>query len=309
MIDLTIVIPAFNESARLQSGFDRLAPALADIGESGVEVIVVDDGSGDDTLHRAREVYGHLEHALFLQQPTNLGKGAALRLGMGLARGTHVITADADMAIDPKQFSLFTTALRSSAFVPGTRAIKGRIAYGSPVRTVAGTVFHRFVHHYTHTAQRDTQCGCKGFDLGTARLLASLAMVDRFAFDVELFYLADQLGLSVTPLLVTWQDVPGSSVRPVHDSLIMLHDIRAIRTTHYENIVVELSPEVRVDEIAPVARDARLQGLVLARGHENALLVVGRNGGPGGLGVAKVLNGQLRTTNLDELGDRVYEAI
>ncbi|HTT59854.1 MAG TPA: glycosyltransferase [Acidimicrobiales bacterium] len=309
MIDLTVVIPAFNESARLRDGFERLAPALVELGESNVEVIVVDDGSSDDTLRRAHEVYGHLEHALFLQQPTNLGKGAALRLGMGLARGTHVITADADMAIDPQQFSLFTTALRTSDFVPGTRAIKGRIAYGSPLRSLAGSVFHHFVHHYTHTAQRDTQCGCKGFELGTARLLASLAMVDRFAFDVELFYLADLLDLRVSPLLVTWRDVPGSSVRPVHDSLVMLRDVRGIRTTRYENIAVVLSPEVRVDEITPVAREARLQGLVLARGEQNSLLVVGRNGGPGALGVAKVLGGQLRTTNLAELRSRTYEAI
>jgi dolichyl-phosphate beta-glucosyltransferase len=309
MIDLTLVIPAFNESARLQAGYDRLSPTLELLGESNVEVIVVDDGSSDNTLKRAHEVYGHLEHALFLQQPANLGKGAALRLGMGLARGSNVITADADMAIDPGQFPLFTTALLSSDFVPGTRAVAGRIAYGSRLRTVGGSVFHRFVHHYTHTGQRDTQCGCKGFQLGPARLLALLAMVDRFAFDVELYYLADQLGLRVKPLLVTWQDVPGSSVRPMHDAWTMLRDIRGIRMTHYENIVVELAPDVSVEEIAKVARDARLQGLVLARGDENALLVVGRNGGPGGLGVASVLGGTLRTTNLTELRGRSYEAV
>ncbi len=309
MIDLTIVIPAFNESARLQAGYDRLAPTLERLGESNVEVIVVDDGSSDNTLKRAHEVYGHLEHALFLQQPTNMGKGAALRLGMGLARGTNVITADADMAIDPAQFPLYTTALLDSDFVPGTRAVAGHIAYGSRLRTVSGSVFHRFVHHYTHTGQRDTQCGCKGFQLGPARLLALLAMVDRFAFDVELFYLADQLDLRVKPLLVTWQDVPGSSVRPMHDARTMLHDIRGIRTTHYENIVVELAPDVSVEEIANVAREARLQGIVLARGEENALLVVGRDGGPGGLGVASVLKGTLRTTNLDELRGRSYEAV
>jgi glycosyltransferase involved in cell wall biosynthesis len=309
MIDLTIVIPAFNESARLQAGFERLAPTLDVIGESGVEIIVVDDGSSDDTLKRAHEVYGHLEHALFLQQPTNMGKGAALRLGMGLARGTNVITADADMAIDPGQFPLFTTSLRDTDFVPGTRAVAGRIAYGSRLRTVGGSLFHRFAHHYTHTGQRDTQCGCKGFQLGAARLLASFAMVDRFAFDVELFYLADQLGLSVKPLLVTWKDVPGSSVRPVRDAWTMLHDIRAIRTTHYQNIAVELAPDVNVEEIAASARAARLQGLVLARGEESALLVVGRNGGPGGLGVAKVLKGQMRTVTLGELRGRRYEAI
>jgi glycosyltransferase involved in cell wall biosynthesis len=309
MIDLTLVIPAFNESARLRAGYDRLAPTLEVMGASNIEVIVVDDGSVDGTLKRAHEVYGHLEHALFLQQPTNLGKGAALRLGMGLARGTNVITADADMAIDPGQFPLFTTALRDSNFVPGTRAVAGRIAYGSRLRTVSGSVFHRFVHHYTHTGQRDTQCGCKGFELGTARLLALLAMVDRFAFDVELFYLANQLELRIKPLLVTWEDVPGSSVRPMHDARTMLHDIRGIRTTRYENIIVELAPDVRIDEVAPVAREARLQGLVLARGEENSLLVVGRDGGPGGLGVAKVLNGTLRTTSLTELRGRTYEAV
>jgi dolichyl-phosphate beta-glucosyltransferase len=309
MIDLTVVIPAFNESARLQAGYERLAPTLEELGESHVEVIVIDDGSSDNTLTRAHEVYGHLEHALVLQQPTNQGKGAALRLGMSLARGAQVITADADMAIDPDQFPLFSTALASSDFVPGTRAVAGRIAYQSRLRTVSGSLFHRFVHHYTHTAQRDTQCGCKGFQLGAARLLASLAMVDRFAFDVELFYLSDKLGLSVTPLLVTWQDVPGSSVRPMHDARIMLRDIRGIRTTTYENIVVELAPDVTVEEIAPVAREARLHGLVLARSDENALLVVGRNGGPGGLGVASVLKGTMRTTTLAELRGRDLEAI
>jgi hypothetical protein len=72
---------------------------------------------------------------------------------------------------------------------------------------------------------------------------------------------------------------------------------------------VELAPDVSVEEIAKVARDARLQGLVLARGDENALLVVGRNGGPGGLGVASVLGGTLRTTNLTELRGRSYEAV
>jgi hypothetical protein len=309
MIELTIVIPAFNEFARLEAGYERLAPTLEMVGESSVEIIVVDDGSSDGTLKRAHEVYGHVEHALFLQQPTNMGKGAALRLGMGLARGTTVITADADMAIDPVQFPLFTTSLRGTDFVPGTRAVEGRIAYGSPLRTVAGSIFHTFAHHYTHTGQRDTQCGCKAFSLGTARLLASFSMVDRFAFDVELFYLADQLGLTVKPLLVTWKDVPGSSVRPVRDALTMLRDIRGIRTTHYQNIVVELPADVRVEDIAATAREARLQGLVLARGDENALLVIGRNGGPGGLGVASVLKGQMRTTTPGELRGRTFEAI
>ena len=167
MIDLTIVIPAFNESARLEAGFERLAPTLEVIGESSVEVIVVDDGSSDNTLTRAHEVYGHLEHALFLQQPRNLGKGAALRLGMGLARGTNVITADADMAIDPGQFPLFTTSLRDTDFVPGTRAVAGRIAYGSPLAHRGGRPLspvrpplhpHRTARHAVRLQRLSARC-------------------------------------------------------------------------------------------------------------------------------------------------------
>jgi glycosyltransferase involved in cell wall biosynthesis len=308
-IELSIVIPAFNESERLASGYERLAPLFTSLDPSTVEVIIVDDGSTDTTMQSAQEVYGHLEHTRYVQQPTNLGKGAALRLGISLASGANVITADADMAIDPAQFPLFMVALRDHEFVPGSRAIAGRINYDSKMRTVSGAVFHAVVRHYTRTRVRDTQCGCKALRLGPARLMAKLAMIDGFAFDVELFYLADQLGVSMMPLLVTWQDVTGSSVHPGKVARAMIRDIRDIRKTRYENLVVELAPDVAIETIAPLARDARLAGLVLARGERDALLVVGRDGGLGGVGIAAALGGSLRPTTLNELRGRSYEAV
>jgi len=306
---LSLVIPAYNEAERLSIGYERLRPTLASLDPSSVEVIVIDDGSNDGTLQRAHEVYGHLEHAHFVQQPGNLGKGAALRLGIALAQGTNVITADADMAIDPRQFPDFMTALANSALVPGSRALSGNINYNARLRTFAGAAFNRLVRHYTGTTLRDTQCGCKGFQLGPARLLALLAMIDGFAFDVEMLYLADTLGLSVRPLLVTWQDVGGSSVRPARDAWSMLRDIRGLKKTHYENPVVELPASVSVDDVAPLAKDARLHGLVIARNDHDALLVLGRDGALGGLGVASALNATLRTARLDELAQRHYEAV
>jgi dolichyl-phosphate beta-glucosyltransferase len=308
-IELSIVIPAFNESERLAGGYQRLAPFLESLDPSTVEVIIVDDGSTDATMQRAHEIYGHLEHMRYIQQPANLGKGAALRLGLSLANGANVITADADMAIDPAQFPLFAVALRDHEFVPGSRAIAGRINYNSTLRTMSGAVFHAMVRHYAHTRVRDTQCGCKGLRLGVARLVAQLAMIDGFAFDVELFYLADQLGVSMMPLLVTWQDVTGSSVHPGKVARSMLHDIRDIPKTRYVNLAVELAPDIAIGAIAPLARDARLTGLVLARGDHDALLVVGRDGGLGGVGIANALNGSLRPTTLDELRGRSYEAV
>ncbi len=308
-IELSIVIPAFNESDRLASGYQRIAPFFETLDPATFEVIIVDDGSTDATMQRAHEVYGHLEHTRYVQQPANLGKGAALRLGMSLAQGASVITADADMAIDPSQFPLFMAALRDHEFVPGSRAIAGRINYDSRLRTVSGALFHAVVRHYTRTRVRDTQCGCKALRLGPARLLAQLAMIDGFAFDVELFYLADQLGLSMMPLLVTWQDVTGSSVHPSRVARTMIHDIRDIPKTRYENLAVELGPGISLDAIAPLAREARLTGLVLARGADDALLVVGRDGGLGGVGIATALGGSLRPTSLSELRGRSYEAV
>lgn len=308
-VELSLIIPAFNERDRLAAGYERLSPLFEAIDPSTLEVIVVDDGSSDDTMKRAHEVYGHLEHARFVQQPANFGKGAALRLGISLASGANVITADADMAIDPAQFPLFLTALRDSEFVPGSRAVAGRIHYDSPLRTASGAAFHAIVRHYIHTGVRDTQCGCKALRLGPARLLAKLAMIDGFAFDVELFYLADQLGLSVKPLLVTWQDVTGSSVHPGKVARAMIRDIKAIPKTRYENVAVELPADVEVSSIAPFAREARLQGLVLARSASDALLVVGRDGGLGGVGIAAALKGSLRPTTLAELRGRSFEAV
>lgn len=308
-IELSLIIPAFNESDRLAAGYERLRPLLEMLDPSTFEVIIIDDGSTDTTTQRAHEVYGHLEHMLYVQQPANFGKGAALRLGLSLANGENVITADADMAVDPMQFPLFMTALRGDDFVPGSRAVAGRINYDSPLRTASGAVFHAIVRHYTRVRVRDTQCGCKAMRLGPARLLAKLAMIDGFAFDVELFYLAGQLDLRMKPLLVTWQDVTGSSVRPGKVARTMIRDIRDIPKTRYENVAVELGADVALETITPLAREARLTGLVLARGERDALLVVGRDGGLGGVGIAAALGGSLRPTTLSELRGRSYEAV
>jgi glycosyltransferase involved in cell wall biosynthesis len=308
-VTLSLVIPAYNETARLRVGYARLAPTLEQLGPDNVEVIVVDDGSSDGTLQLAHEIYGHLEHALFVQQPKNLGKGAAMRLGLGLAQGRHVVTLDADMAIDPLHLFDVVTALETTALVPGSRAINGHINYDKRLRTLAGDAFHLLVRHYTGTALRDTQCGFKGFQLGAARVIALLAMVDGFAFDVEALYLADQLGLSVQPLHVSWKDVGGSSVHPGHVAWAMVRDIRSFKTTRYENPVVELALSVTSSDVDALARQARTQGLALARGDRDSLLVLGRNDALAGLGIAAGLKGTLRTAQLSELRGRSFEAV
>jgi len=309
VVTTSFVIPAFNEGPRIKEGFARLAPTLDELGADDVEVIIVDDGSTDDTLREAHVAYGHLTHLRVVKHEKNLGKGAALRLGLALATGTNVITADADMAINPHHSAELLRALERVDLAPGTRAVDGHIRYDQRLRTLAGALFNRLARHYTGTHLRDTQCGFKGFRLAPARLLGLMSIVDGFAFDLEVLYLADRLALSVEPQLVTWQDIQGSSVRMGRDSWQMLTDMRALRRTHYENPVVTLAPDVNIADVLAAARGARQRGLVLARGAHDALVVFSRQGALGAVDFARAFDARLGTATLSDLRGRHLEAI
>ena len=308
-ITTSIIIPAYNEEARLARGFARLSPVLNELGATTTEVIFIDDGSTDATLKIAHDLYGGLPEKLLMQQPKNLGKGAAVRLGIAVAQGDNIIVADADMAINPVQMPQMIALLKTHAVVPGSRTVNGKIEYDSVLRSIAGSAFSKMVKHYTGTTLRDTQCGFKGFQRGTARVLAALAMIDGFAYDAEFFYLARLLEIDIEPLTVTWDDVRGSSVKLGSDSRKMLHDLRDLSKTVYENPIVELPKEIEVSAVSDAARKARVQGLALARGETNTLVVLPRDGSLGGLGIAATLNGTLRIAGVGELKNRTYEAV
>jgi glycosyltransferase involved in cell wall biosynthesis len=274
-----------------------------------IEVIVVDDGSIDDTMQVAHDVYGHLPHVLFVQQPQNRGKGAAVRLGISVASAPFVIATDADLSIRPIHLPDFVVALHDSALVPGSRENDAADGYDTLLRTLAGRVFNRLVRHYTGTTLRDTQCGCKGFQLGPARILGLLGFYDRFVYDAEMLYLADQLGIAIQPIPVTWDDIAGSTVHVGRDSIQMIRDLRSLKHRKYENPVVELDVGVDVHAVDDAARKARVQGIVVARGTDNALVVLPRDGAVAGVGIATALGGSLRTAGLVELRGRVFDAV
>ena len=227
-LELTIVVPAFNEAGRLAEGMSRFDTAVAEgaVDLERTEIIVVDDGSTDQTAPAARTLLAGLPYHRVVTLPVNRGKGAAVRTGMSLAKGACTAFMDADMAIDPRAIPLLLDALRTSDVAIGSRALPDSMMDGTyATRAVMGRLFNRLVTAGTGLGLLDTQCGFKAFRTPVARLLFHLVRIDRFAFDVEVLVRARRLGLRVAEVPVHWRHVPGSSIHPLHDPISMLGDV------------------------------------------------------------------------------------
>ncbi len=226
--DLTIVIPAFNEAARLPEGMARLERAVADgcVDLDRTEVVVVDDGSTDDTEEVARRLLARYPHHRVERLPHNRGKGAAVRAGVALAASPAVAHVDADMAIDPHALPDLVAALATADVAIGSRSLPGSAVETTYVlRWLMGRAFNALVVGTMALGMGDTQCGFKAYRTPVARTLFHLVRIDRFAFDAGVLFAARRLGLEVAQVPVHWRNVPGSSVRPLHDARSMVVDI------------------------------------------------------------------------------------
>lgn len=229
---LSIVIPAYNEAARIGPSLERVV-AFARARAEPCEIIVVDDGSRDDT----RAIVGALaeQHACLrlLALPHNRGKGAAVRAGVLASRGRHVLFTDADLSTPIDELARLELALADGADIAiGSRAVPGDVERKQPLlRRVQGRGFHLAVRVLGFRAVaeiRDTQCGFKLFKGAVARAVFRELTLTGFAFDVELLELA-RSRFRVAEIAVAWAHVDGSKVRPGIDAARMLRDLVRIR--------------------------------------------------------------------------------
>jgi dolichyl-phosphate beta-glucosyltransferase len=219
---LTIVLPAFNEAARLDPALDELFAYLdrAAPGEAGlpadIDVLIVDDGSTDGTraLAERRPEFGT---RLGLLAVAHGGKGAAVRAGMLAAQGDLAIFTDADMATPPDQLPRLVAALANNDVALGSRIQpdgsdmrRSQPAY----RRVLGRIFHALASVWAVGPVEDTQCGFKGFTREVARDLFGSQRITSIVFDVELIYLARRRGYRIAVVPILWTDKRGSRMRP-----------------------------------------------------------------------------------------------
>ena len=229
--ELSIVIPAYDEARRLGPSLRRVLDYVARR-EAAAEVLVVDDGSRDTTADVARGFAA--EGVRLLAHGGNRGKGAAVRTGIAASRGRRVLITDADLSTPIEDLELLEPHLAEAEVILGSRGLAAsRISERQPFyREWMGKTFNLLVRSAGVRGIRDTQCGFKLLDGEAARRLAAELTVERFAYDVELVFLARRHGYRVTEVGVHWADSPASRVHPVYDSLSMLRDLARIRWRH-----------------------------------------------------------------------------
>jgi dolichyl-phosphate beta-glucosyltransferase len=233
-VDLSVVIPAYNEQLRLPHALIEMIDML-DSRSSRYEIIVVDDGSTDRTSETVRRFERLRPQVRLVRLPVNRGKGHAVRTGMLNAKGHRVLFADADGATPFGELVRLEQALDSGADVAiGSRAMASRDTRVRTVlhRRILGRVFNAWVNALLLPAYADTQCGFKLFTRPAAQFLFARQRSERFSFDVELLYIARKAELNIHEVPINWNNVPGSKVNLVVDAARMLRDVPVFRWRH-----------------------------------------------------------------------------
>ena len=231
---LSIVVPAYNEGARLGKSLPAIVEYLEGYG-ADCEVIVVDDGSTDNTAEAARaSLSGSSKvRTSVISYQSNLGKGRAVRLGLLASRGTIALFTDADLSTPitetPRVVDPIVRDECDLAF--GSRALDRKlIGVHQPWRREqGGRIFNLAVRLATGLPFWDTQCGFKAFRMNACRPIIEGATIDRFGFDVELLYVAYRAGLRLKEIPVRWDHAEGSKVSVASDSIKMLSEVGRIR--------------------------------------------------------------------------------
>lgn len=227
--ELSVVIPAYNEAQRLPQS---LASVRAYLGGKPyrAEVIVVDDGSTDDTAGIVKELTKSWP-ALRLMQGPHRGKGGAVRAGVLAAEGDYVALADADLSMPIEELDRFAPELLGPYDVAiGSREAHGAVRYHEPAyRHLMGRVFNGLVRRLLLPGLQDTQCGFKCLRREVAVDLCRAQTISGFGFDVELLSIAWRRGYVIREVPVSWYYVSGSRVSPIRDTVTMARDVLCVR--------------------------------------------------------------------------------
>jgi len=262
---LSVVIPAYNEAARISRTLGASLAYLDGRGEP-FEILVVDDGSRDATAQTATE-WARAHHATdrlrVLRYEQNRGKGHAVRYGVLRATGAEILFMDADLATPIEELGKLQAALKPSekvCFAIGSRPLReSQLLVRQPwYREMAGRAFNRVVQLLATPGIQDTQCGFKLLTQDAGRAIFSRCVLDGFSFDVEALFVARRLGYRIAETPVRWAHQEGAAAFSskwayLRHGARMLADLRRIRWTHRALRPQSVTPASVAATIAPAA--------------------------------------------------------
>ena len=227
----SIVIPAYNESARIRPTLDEIL-RYAQAQNWDAKILVVNDGSSDDTAQIVRE-YGRLHpQVLLLENPGNRGKGYSVRNGMLHAGGDICLFTDADLSSPITEAPKLFDALAAGADIAiGSRWLRSELQTErqSLLRQAFGRIYNLVLRVILGLRFADTQCGFKAFRLEAAQRIFPWQRIERWGFDPEILFLAHRAGLRVEEVPVVWAHSEGTRLNPFRDGMRMFVEVLRIR--------------------------------------------------------------------------------
>nr|HEX4316169.1 dolichyl-phosphate beta-glucosyltransferase [Kofleriaceae bacterium] len=231
-VDLSIIVPAYNEEHRLLPTLEKLQAFLV-AQPLRYEIVVVDDGSRDGTAALVERTAETMPSLRLVRQTPNRGKGAAVRMGMLAARGQIRVMCDADGSMPPDQLPQLLAPIVAckasiaigSRYAPGATTATPQPKY----RVLWSRLCNKVIQRSLVPGVKDTQCGFKAFTAEAARELFAVARIDGWAFDLEILALARRRGFAIAEIGVAWQDDKRSRVNPLADMWKVIREALTIR--------------------------------------------------------------------------------
>jgi glycosyltransferase involved in cell wall biosynthesis len=231
-LDLSIVIPAFNEEGSLPKAIERIGSYLS-ARAWRAEIIVVNDGSSDATPQLIESHRGKYPSLRLISNGSNRGKGFSVRRGILEARGEIALFTDADLSTPIDEADKLLLALREQGYdvAIGSRGMDNSLieVHQSVFRAQAGNLFNFLVRRIAGLEFSDTQCGFKAFRREPTRIIFEQQRIERFGFDPEILFLAKRHGLRVAEIPVRWSHDSATKVNVVGDGIRMFLELGVIR--------------------------------------------------------------------------------
>lgn len=223
---LSIIVPSYNEAIKIKNSIKKIKTYVEKL-KLNVEIIVIDDGSTDDT----KKILNKINGIIILKNQKNKGKGYSVKRGILKAKGDYALFLDADLSLPIENLGKFLKFIPEYDIVIASRKKHDSTLSKdqSDFRKLAGKIYSKFVKLMIISKFDDTQCGFKLFNIKKTKKLFVKQTIFRFSFDVEILYLANKSKLKIKELGIELKNNPDSSINIIKDSIIMIKDILKIK--------------------------------------------------------------------------------